>query len=184
MITKERAEEISTFYYNRILNYCLTLVQGNEDYAQDIAQEVFLTFTRKYKELEDEQIEHWLMVTAKNKHKEHLRKLNKHKTVVSTEEYFSSPDEVYSALAKLYSYSDIDTRLTLKAIIESLSEKDFDLFFKKYVEEKSNTEIAGELGIAVSTITYRLEKLHKKLDFLNLIWFSAFGQLIIKIFFS
>lgn len=184
MITNERAEEISKLYYKEIRAYCVSLVQGNMDYAEDIAQEVFLAFTQKQNELDDKQIKHWLMITANNKHKEHLRHLNKHKAVVSTEDYFSSPDEAYSTMAKLYSYSDADTRLTVKAIIDSLSEKDFELFFKKYVEEKSNTEIAGELGIAVSTLSYRLEKLHKKLEFLNLLWFSVFGQLIIKIFIS
>ena len=71
MITKERAEEISRLYYDKVFRYCMSMSKSNYHDAQEITQEVFLVFTKKLNTLNDDIIEHWLMSVAKKKALEH-----------------------------------------------------------------------------------------------------------------
>ena len=67
MITKERAEEISREYYDKVFRYCMSISKSNYEDSLEITQEVFLVFSQKLSELEDDIIEHWLLAVAKKK---------------------------------------------------------------------------------------------------------------------
>ena len=47
MITKDRADEISKLYYDTVLRYCMTITNNNYEDSLEIAQEVFLVFSKK-----------------------------------------------------------------------------------------------------------------------------------------
>ena len=180
MITKERAEEISKQYYEKIFSYCLSMTKNNYDDALEITQEVFLVFSKKMKELEDNIIEHWLMAVAKKKAYEYFRRLKNEKMVISIEDSFSSVDEVFSTMTKFYSYSDADTKMTIEAILKLLTEEEHELFIKKFIENKSQEEIAEEMGISVSNVSSRTGRLRSKIEKLGFFCFTFIGQIIIK----
>ena len=180
MITKERAEEISRQYYEKIFSYCLSMTKNNYDDALEITQEVFLVFSKKMDELEDNIIEHWLMAVAKKKAYEYFRRLKNEKMVISIEDSFSSVDEVFSTMTKFYSYSDADIKMTIEAILKLLTEEEHELFVKKFIENKSQAEIAEEMGISVSNVSSRTGRLRSKIEKLGFFCFTFIGQIIIK----
>ena len=180
MIAKERAEEISKQYYEKIFSYCLSMTKNNYDDALEITQEVFLVFSKKMKELEDNIIEHWLMAVAKKKAYEYFRRLKNEKMVISIEDSFSSVDEVFSTMTKFYSYSDADIKMTNEAILKLLTEEELELFVKKFIENKSQEEIAEEMGISVSNVSSRTGRLRSKIEKLGFFCFTFIGQIIIK----
>lgn len=180
MITKKRAEEISKQYYEKIFSYCLSMTKNNYDDALEITQEVFLVFSKKMDELEDNIIEHWLMAVAKKKAYEYFRRLKNEKMVISIEDSFSSVDEVFSTMTKFYSYSDADIKMTIEAILKLLTEEEHELFVKKFIENKSQEEIAEEMGISVSNVSSRTGRLRSKIEKLGFFCFTFIGQIIIK----
>ena len=180
MITKERAEEISKQYYEKIFSYCLSMTKNNYDDALEITQEVFWVFSKKMDELEDNIIEHWLMAVAKKKAYEYFRRLKNEKMVISIEDSFSSVDEVFSTMTKFYSYSDADIKMTIEAILKLLTEEEHELFVKKFIENKSQAEIAEEMGISVSNVSSRTGRLRSKIEKLGFFCFTFIGQIIIK----
>lgn len=183
MITKERAEEISKLYYDKVFRYCMAISKNNYEDSLEITQEVFLVFSKKFKELEDDQIEHWLLAVAKKKALEYFRRLKNEEIFTYIEDSFTNVDEIFSTMTKFYSYSDADIRMTIEAIMKLLTKNEYDLFIKKYVENKSQSEIAEEYGIAVSSVSSRLNRLRKKIERMGYFCFTFMGQFIIKTFF-
>lgn len=183
MITKERAEEISKIYYNKVFRYCMAISKNKYDDALEITQEVFLVFAKKKNELEDDQIDHWLLAVAKKKALEYFHRVKNDEMVISIEDSFKSPDEIFSTMTKFYSYSDADTKMTIDAILKLLTKSEYELFVKKFIENKSQAEIAEELGISVTNVSSRTLRLKNKIEKMGFFCFTFVGQIIIKTFF-
>lgn len=183
MITKERAQEISRIYYDKIFRYCMVISKNNYEDSLEITQDVFLVFSKKLKELEDDQIEHWLMSVAKKKAYEYFRRMKKEEALTSIEDSFTSVDEIFSTMTKFHSYSDIDIKMTIEAILKLLTEEEYKLFVMKFIENKSQAEIAEELQISVSNVSTRTARLRGKIEKLGFLCFTFIGQIIIKNFF-
>ncbi len=183
MITDKRLEEITNQFYNKIYTFCMAKSGNNPDDAMDITQEVFMVLTQKKNELEDTNIKQWLLEVARHKSQEHYRQLRKHQRVSSFEDTFTSADEVFSTITKLHSYSDADIKMTIDAILQTLTEKEYELYVKKFVENKTREEIAEEMGISVSNVSTRIARLRKKIKRLGFFAFTFVGQFIIKNFF-
>lgn len=183
MITIERAEEIAKSYYEKVFSYCIAISNGNHQDALDITQEVFLVFSKKINELNDENIEHWLLAVAKKKAYEYFRHLKKYEVVVSIEDSFKSVDEIFSTLTKFYSYSDADIKLTVEAILKTLTQDEYELFVKKFYEKKTQAQIAEEMGISVSNVSTKTARLRSKIEKLGFFCFTFIGQAIVKNFF-
>ncbi len=180
MITKERAEEISKIYYDKILRYSMSISKNNYEDALEITQEVFLVFSKKQKNLKDDDIEHWLLSVAKKKSLEYYRRIKNDQMVMHLEDSFTSPEEVLSTISKYYSISDADIRMTLEAITKMLTEDEYTLYVKKFIENKSQKEIAEEMGISISTVSTRVSRLRNKIEKLGFFCFTLVGQFIIK----
>ncbi len=183
MITKERAEEISKLYYNKVFRYCMAISKNNYEDSLEITQEVFLVFAKKGNELEDDQIDHWLLSVARKKSLEYFRRSKNEEIVASIEDSFTSVDEIFSTMTKFYSYSDADIRMTVEAILKLLTKNEYELFVKKFIENKSQAEIAEEFGINLSSVSSRLTRLRNKIEKLGFFCFTFVGQIIIKTFF-
>ena len=183
MITSKRLDEITKQYYDKVYTFCMAKSDNNPDDALDITQEVFMVLTQKKNELEDKNIKQWLFEVARHKSQEHYRQLRKHEKVSSFEDTFTSADEVFSTIAKFRSYSDADIKMTIDAILQMLTKKEYELYVKKFVENKSHEEIAEEFGISVSSVSSRLDRLRKKIKRLGFFAFTFVGQFIIKNFF-
>lgn len=180
MITKERAEEISREYYDKVFRYCMSISKSNYEDSLEITQEVFLVFSQKMSELDDAIIEHWLLAVAKKKAYEYFRRLKKEAIVISIEDSFTSVNEIFSTMTKFYSYNDADIRMTVEAILKLLTEDEHQLFMKKFVENKTQAEIAEELGISISNVSSRTARLRDKIEKLGFLCFTFVGQAIIK----
>ncbi len=183
MITSERAEEIAKSYYNKVFSYCMSISNSNHQDALDITQEVFLVFSKKMNELDDNNIEHWLLAVTKKKAYEYYRRLKKDEIVVSIEDSFKSVDEIFSTLTKFYSYSDADIKLTIDAILKILTQDEYELLVKKFYEKKSQAQIAEEMGISISNVSTKTARLRSKIEKLGFFCFTFVGQIIIKNFF-
>lgn len=183
MITDKRAEELIKKYYDKILRYSMAISKNNREDALEITQEVFLVFSKKYKSMNDDNIENWLLNVSRKKALEYYRKTQNDRMVISLEDSFTSAEDILSTLTKYYSVSDADIKMTIEAILRMLTEEEYTLFVKKFIEEKSQKEIAEELGVAVSTISTRTSRLRKKIETLGFFCFSFVGQIIIKNFF-
>lgn len=183
MITKDRADEISELYYDMVLRYCMTITENNYEDSLEIAQEVFLVFSKKMNELEDDQIKHWLLAVARKKAFEYYRHLKNEKMVYSLEDTFTDADEIFSTMTKFYSYSDADIKMTIEAIMKMLTKNEYDLFIKKFVENKTQAEIAEEYGISISSVSSRVNRLRNKIEKLGFFCFTFVGQIIIKALF-
>lgn len=180
MITKERAEEISIEYYEKVFRYCMTISKNNYEDSLELTQEVFLVFTKKMNELEDDVIEHWLLAVAKKKAYEYFRRIKNDAIVASIEDSFTSVDEIFSTMTKFHSYSDADIKMTIEAILKLLTEDEYQLFVKKFVENKTQAEIAEELGVSVSNVSTKTARLRNKIEKLGFFCFTFVGQAIIK----
>ena len=183
MITEKRLNEITNQYYDKIYTFCMAKSNNNPDDASDITQEVFMVLTQKKNELEDTNIKQWLLEVARKKSQEYYRQRKKHERVYSFEDTFTSADEIFSTMTKFYSYSDADIKMTLDAILQFLTEKEYELYIKRFVENKSQEEIAEDFGISVSSVSSRLDRLKKKIRRLGFFAFTFVGQFIIKNFF-
>lgn len=180
MITRERAEEISKIYYDKVFRYCMAISKNNYEDSLEITQEVFLVFSKKLKELEDDKIDHWLLAVARKKSFEYFRRIKNEEIVASIEDSFTSVDEIFSTMTKLYSYSDADIKMTVEAILKFLTEEEYELFVKKFIENKSQAEIAEEMGISLSNVSTKTARLRSKIEKLGFFCFTFIGQLIIK----
>lgn len=180
MITKERAEEITKTYYEKILKFCMSYSNNNYDDALEITQEVFVVFYKKLNQIEEINIERWLIAVAKKKALEYFRRIKKDENVISLEEAFTSPEEILSTITLFYSVSDADIKMTLDVITKLLTEKEYELYVKKFIENKSQAEIAEELNISVSAVSTRTARLRKKIEKLGFLCFTFVGQFIIK----
>ncbi len=183
MVTKERADEICKSAYQNVFDFCFSYSKNNYDIALEITQEVFLLFLEKLNALEDDRLEHWLISVAKKKCYEYFRRLKNEPALIALEETFTSPEEILSTIAKFQSVSDVDIKLTLEAIKKMLTKDEYDLYIKKFEENKTQAEIAEEMGISVSCVSSRSARLRKKIERLGHFCFTFVGQIVIKLFF-
>lgn len=180
MITVERAEEISKIYYGKIFRYCMSISKSNYEDALEITQEVFLIFSKKRKMLDDDRIEHWLFAVAKKKAYEYFRRTKNDDMVISLEDSFNSVEEVLSTITRYYSVSDADIRMTIEAIMKMLTQEEYDLFVKKFIEKKTHDQISKEMDVSVSNVSTRLARLRSKIEKLGFFCLTVVGQIIIK----
>ena len=180
MISNERAEEISKQYYQKTFNFCFSLSKNNYDAAADITQEVFLVFAKKRNELTDDKIDRWLVSVARKKAYEYYRKRKNEEMIITLEESFTSPEDVLSTFTRFYSVSDADIKMTIEAITKMLTKSEYELFVKKFLENKTQAEIAEELGISVSNVSTRIARLRNKIEALGFLCLTLVGQAIIK----
>ena len=180
MISKQRAEEIAKIYYEKIFRYCMSMSKNKYEDALEITQEVFLVFSKKRIDLEDDQIEHWLFSVAKKKAYEYFRRIKNEDMVISLEETFTSPEEILSTITRYYSASDADIKMTIEAITKMLTEDEYTLFVKKFIENKNHSEIAEEMGISVSNVSTKVSRLRNKIEKLGFLCLTFVGQIIIK----
>jgi RNA polymerase sigma-70 factor (ECF subfamily) len=183
MISKQRAEELSKAYYEKVFRYCMAISKNNYHDAVEITQEVFFVFVKKLDNLEDNYIEHWLLSVAKKKSLEYYRRVKDEQMVISIEDSFTSAEEVLSTITKYYTVSDVELKLTIETITKFLTEDEYQLFVKKFLENKTQAQIAEEMGISVSNVSTRTARLRNKIEKLGFFCFTFVGQIIIKNFF-
>ncbi|MGI6719114.1 MAG: RNA polymerase sigma factor [Bacteroidales bacterium] len=156
MMTKEESFEfIINNYKSMILNVCRIYSNGEREEMRDLFQEVLLNIWKGLSTFEGKSsVKTWIYRVALNTAISHLRKKKKQIPIVEIKEGFdqlidkNKPDEQLEILYKA---------------IEKLNEVDKSLIFL-YLENKSHKEIAEILGISISNVGTRIQRVKIKLE--------------------
>lgn len=134
--------------YDKIYRYCYFKLYDKQ-LAQDTTQETFLRFFRQDLSLESSKELPYLYTIAKNLCVDSFRK----KTVESLEDITEE--------SKYDPTEDWIDNLTLRAVIDKLSQEEQELIFLRYVNEISITTICKITGYSRFTVYRRLSKVLK-----------------------
>lgn len=164
MITKERANEIAKLYYNNIYQLCYFRLH-NEETACDVTQNIFLFFQEHCNELDDTEIKKWLYAVANIKIKEQFREIARREKedLLGISSAFSSSAELVYEMELNSLLSDEEIEEKKKSILESLTEKELELFESVYIKHTKYAELAKTLGVSESTIKMRVYRLNIKI---------------------
>ena len=126
------ADQIVEKYYPDIYKFCCARCR-NADVAQDITQETFMLFVKKFDELADINIRSWLLCVANNKLYEYFKKNKIDNNCISI-------DDVEIPVFDSYEHDEIDIDEIFddvqKKILNMLNDKEKELFVKLYIEKK------------------------------------------------
>lgn len=155
MTKEESFEFIINNYKSMILNVCRIYSNGEREEMRDLFQEVLLNIWKGLSTFEGKSsVKTWIYRVALNTAISHLRKKKKQIPIVEIKEGFdqlidkNKPDEQLEILYKA---------------IEKLNEVDKSLIFL-YLENKSHKEIAEILGISISNVGTRIQRVKIKLE--------------------
>lgn len=155
MNKEESFEFIIKNYKSMMLNVCRIYSNGEREEMSDLFQEVLLNIWKGIHTFEGKSsLTTWLYRVTLNTAISHLRNKKKQIPIVEIREEFNhltdknKPDEQLEILYKA---------------IEKLNEVDKSLIFL-YLENKSHKEIAEILGISVSNVGTRIQRIKIKLE--------------------
>jgi len=140
----------------KIFNYLLKILRNRED-AEDILQDVFLSFYKKIENINEQAYQSYLFRTAYNKalnlikYKKKRNKLNYH---VDNVENYSNNNPLKE--------NNSQNELIIKAL-KQLSIKDATLIELQFYQKKNYKEIANFFSTTISAIDSRLVRAKKKL---------------------
>ncbi len=137
----------------KIFNYLLKILRNKED-AEDIYQEVFISFYKRYKNINPQLYEPYLFQTAYHKALNYIKKRKKTQTVQLT-------DNITPTAA--YSYEENKKNKIVKDAIKKLKPKEALIIELQFFQKKSYKEIAKILSISESAVDSRLVRAKKKL---------------------
>ncbi len=187
MIDKTTAKEIARKYYKEIYAYCLSYANCSESEAEEITQNVFLTFQEKLDNLEDINIRSWLLATAKNKAREFFRQNKKAEKLVPLNPDRTPTDDMFIYIdryfAEMDDVSDEYIEKCKELILKTLTKKEYELYTKVFIEKKKYRQVAEEMNISEKNVGVRVSRLRQKIKKLASLAMSVVGQIIIKTFF-
>ncbi len=164
LISFERATEIANLYYNDIYHLCLSRLKKEEN-AADVTQEVFLFFQEKYDELEDDYIKAWLYKVANNKIKEQFRAIAKREKEFIYGTVFGSKTstDILYEMEEDNNITPEEIEEKKKSILDSLTEKDLELFEMVYTKHMEYEELAKAFNISEHAVRARVYRLRLKI---------------------
>ena len=160
-MTNQELEKIYNEAYRSVYWTAMSLLK-NEDDAEDIVQETFISLIRSYDTIKDKSKVHaWLKKTAANKC---LDRIKLTKTVNVEDEFFDSAEDVPEDFLPDSLVESAETRKIIMDIIEnSLSEDVRRTIILFYFNELSVKEISEALGVPQGTILWRLSSARKRI---------------------
>ncbi len=185
MIDPIEAEIIAKKYYKDVYSYCFSYLDCDAEEASDITQDVFLFFQEKCEILEDINIQSWLYKVAKNKVKEHYRKLKKEEKLLALEKSLAnfSEEDIIPLFDEHFNINDEEIEKYKDIVLKGLTKREQELYTKIFIEKKKYKDIAEELNISVKAVNSRAMRLRIKIRRIVSLMFTSVGQFIIKIFF-
>lgn len=164
LIGFERAIEIADLYYDDIYHLCLSRLK-DEEYADDVTQDVFLFFQEKYNELEDDYIKAWLYKVADNKIKEEFRAIAKREKELIYATVFGSQTstDILYEMEEDNNITPEEIEEKKKGILDSLTEKELELFEMVYTKHMEYEELAKAFNISEHAVRARVYRLKLKI---------------------
>lgn len=170
-MTEDKIRKIYYQYYRLVLKVAVDTIH-DYDYAQDISQEVFMTFLRKYEVLDERRYREWFAVCAKRKALDYRKKAFRiHETLAKADVEDEGADENISktgdARKRLYTYRDkMLNKLILKDFtgklltdLEAHNKVWYEILVRSKILEESDEEIAHALGITVNNVRAKKHRL-------------------------
>lgn len=162
MSDKKRADELLkdaySKYYSDVYRFCLSYLTRDTSSVDDCVQEAFIVLYKRY--LAGEEITYvktFLYKTVSNCAKMKLRDLAKAQKHISLDEVIELPGQSADMTEQL-SFDEYSRQISA-----ALSDRDAELFRLRFIEDYSLKEIAGMLGVNMSTIGTRVNRLQKRL---------------------
>ncbi|WP_077369839.1 RNA polymerase sigma factor [Anaerosalibacter sp. Marseille-P3206] len=137
-------------YYNKLLWYCISLSRSNTSIAEDIVQETFMRALENahiLNDLTESQCCSWLYRTAKNIFIDKVRRM-------ANEPMIEEP---------LFKEDDL-SKILVSQLCARLPEKERALFWMRYIEGYTSTELGEMFNLPSSTIRSRLSSARKKMS--------------------
>ena len=141
---KEALNTIVDKYYDDIYRFCLSLTGQTTD-SYDITQEVFLRFIKYIDSYEHKNLKGYLLIIARN----------------VCRDYFHNKSELYSiedtaaAGAEDVQLVNLENRMLLWKALKQIPVKQREVIILRIYEEMRFHEIAGILGVNLSTVKSR-----------------------------
>lgn len=182
MIGRERAKEIATMYYDDVYRFCLSRLV-NEDASSDVTQDVFLLFQEQHERMNDEYIKSWLFTVADFKIKEKFREIARNEKELIFGLVFggtNGTDEAYE-MQQDFVITDEEIEEKKRSILESLTEKELQLFELVYVKHMKYKELAEMLNITEGGLRSKVSRLKAKIQEKATFIFMAILLLVMKI---
>ena len=162
-IEQSQAVQIITLYYDNIYNFCRSRLFDQQD-AQDVTQEVFLTFYQKRESLEPETIRGWLFGVAHNKILHEYNAAMKRSRFIPYDDLENCHYSCISySLEDISDYADDRVEAIRKCILSHLSPDEQNLFLELYEWHRKRSDIAKELNITEDALNMRSYRLRRKL---------------------
>jgi len=166
---KKALEELFDYYYPRLFHFSKSFLKL-EDGIDDILQEVFIKiWNNRTRIRSSETFNPFIFTIARNLLLNELRRsLGKQKE--KDEIFKASVSEEYQSFEKI-EYREL--KEAIDQVVNSLPEKQRQVFLLSRYNGMSHKEIAGELDISVKTVEYHINQsirtIKEKLDLLGLI---------------
>lgn len=160
-MTNKELEKIYNEAYRSVYWTAMSLLK-NEDDAEDIVQETFITLIKSYDTIQDKSKVHaWLKKTAANKC---LDRIKLTKTVNVEDEFFEMTENVPEDFLPDSLVESAETRKIIMGIIDnSLSEGVRRTIILYYFDDLSVKEISQLLDVPQGTVLWRLSFARKKI---------------------
>ncbi len=182
MISAERVKEVADLYYDDIYNLCRLRLK-NDDEASEVVQEVFLFFQKNYSELEDSFIKAWLYKVADNKIKEQFRSIAKREKELIFGAVFGakSSEDILYEMEEDSRITDEEIEEKKQGILDSLSEKELELFELFYTKRMEYAELAKVYNTTEHAVRSRVYRLRLKIKEKTALVFMAILLLFMKL---
>ena len=182
MISAERASEIAENYYDDVYHLCLSRLRKSED-AADVTQDVFLLFQEKYSDLEDCDIKSWLFSVADKKIKEQFRRVAKREKelIFGVCENLRTDMDIFYDMVENEKIADEELEKKKNIILDSLTEKELELFEMVYIKHLEYKELSKSFNISEAAIRTRICRLKLKIKEKASYIFMALLLLIMKL---
>lgn len=151
-------EEIYMRYFKKLYLYAVKLLQ-EEDYADDILQDVFLNFFLYRKKIENGSLSAFLYAAVRNKVYD---RFNHNKIRSNYASLFLTKNEpCENFIEEQINFKELKNILNIG--IEKLPDKTKEIFVRSKIQEKSHKEICKELGLTKDVVKKQVSQALKNL---------------------
>ncbi|HYH14785.1 MAG TPA: RNA polymerase sigma-70 factor [Flavisolibacter sp.] len=154
ILTQKGFENLFNQLYERLCRSSFRIVQ-NEHTAEDIVQEVFCALWKKKEELRIDSYEGYLFRSVYNASINTIKKRDFYAFKEIEEETTQFPDLSITPEEKLQLS---ETQLKITKVIDNLPTACRAIFVLSRFENRSNKEIANELGLSIKTVENQMTK--------------------------
>ncbi len=155
-------DDVVRAYYREIYRFCLSKLVRRED-AQDITQDVFLTYCRKAP-IDTDDVRRWLYATALNKIRNETQKQKRRaQTQIDDADDYPAGGRWDYEITETDWVGDGRIEAKKQEILAKLTAEERALFFEIYDRRRKHAEIAKDYGISEQALNMRVFRLRRKI---------------------